>query len=334
MGDIVIVDGNNLAHRCRHAFSLTTPAGLDCSVTYGFLSVLKSYLEAFNTTACIVCWDGGIPKYRREAVEEYKANRTHGDMLEYQDFLRQLDEVHTLLRMMGILSVRRRGSEADDLMYHAAMMTHFHYDNVAVVSSDRDMYQVVNISNNVFVWNPDKKERRDKAWVENEYGIPSESYTHWRALQGDSSDNVAGVVGIGEKTATKLFQQFGSLVGITNAVHGDNPVGTITGKTGERIKLFGSHRLTMNVLVMVLAFDRTGARHALWQASKHFQTFDQKKFKLYLMSQAFISLAHPNYYDALRKLECPVMSTDMRIPLVLPRERKPVENELTEQESA
>lgn len=333
MGDIVIVDGNNLAHKCKHVFNLTTPEGMDCSVTYGFLSVLKSYLAAFDTEACIVCWDGGIPQYRRKAVEEYKANRTRGDMLEYQDFLRQLKDLRSVLRMMGVLSVRSTGSEADDLMYHAAQMAHSNYDNVAVISSDKDMLQVVNISNNVFVWNPEKKEVRDKAWVEEEYGIPSEKYAHWRALQGDSSDNVEGVVGIGEKTATKLFQKYKSLTGILNAANGDNPEGTIGGKTGENIKLFGSYRMTMNVLVMVLAFDRTGARHALWQAVQDFQEADIRKFKLYLMSQAFVSLAHADYYISLRNLSQPQLDTNMRMPLTLPKDRRPVEHVL-EREAA
>lgn len=137
---LLIIDGNNLAHRARHSFNLSN-AGVDTSVIYGFLHVLTSYMRRYNPDAILVAWDYGIPEFRRVAVPEYKANRKHDDDPEdYQDFLRQMRELSSILPKCGILSVRHSGAEADDIMSQASQLS---VDEAYIITSDKDLLQCV-----------------------------------------------------------------------------------------------------------------------------------------------------------------------------------------------
>lgn len=319
MSTLLIVDGNNIAHRVRYKFDLSNN-GVDVSVTFGFLKVLLSYISKTRPEAVMVAWDGGIPNYRREKVPSYKSNRDHGahDPLAYQDFIRQMDElIEVSLPLMGVLAVRKRYVEADDLAYHAAFMASLsgHYKRIIVASADEDLMQVVNIPGCV-VLNPNKNELRGAQWIESELGIPPTSFAHWKALQGDSSDNIPGVVGIGPKTASKLFQEFGSLSGIVNAASGSNPVGKIEGKLKESILSFGFEQLSRNVHTIVLAYDRTGARQQILNENWFWEPANVKEFKKYLLQNAFISIMDGSTFSKIKELKKPVFATDLRVPVI------------------
>lgn len=328
METLLILDGNNLAYRCRYAFDLSN-AGVDVSVTYGFLRTLFGYMRDFRPSSVIVCWDAGIPDYRRVRMPSYKTNRvrTEEDMLARQDFNRQIDELHGFaLPLIGVATVKRFSIEADDLAYHAALMASEHYDRIIVVSADADLLQCTLIGDNIFVLSPSKNELRGADYISNEHGIDPLLYVHWRALQGDSSDNIPGVVGIGPKTATKLFQQFRSLTGIFNAATGDNPIGKIEGKIGENIRAFGLSGLTANVYVMNLTYDRVGVRLALYEELTYYQRADRKEMKKYFMRNAFVSLMEPDVYRAATRLAEPTLDFEtIRMPLAC-GSRYPVED--------
>lgn len=316
----IIIDGNNLAYRCKHVFSLSNN-GVDVSITYGFLKVLSSYLQKFKATSVIVCWDGGIPEFRRFAVPEYKANRhLDDDPIEREDFHRQVNELHRILPMMGIVSIKTPCVEADDLMYHASVLCKGH---CIIVSSDKDMFQALS-DFGVEVYNPYRETLYDVDKFETEYGISIHDYIDWRALQGDSSDNISGVPGIGEKTATKLFHEFGTLTGIVNAALGINPTGKLSGALSANISNFGFTRIANNVLVMALYFDRTGSRDIIMDACDSHTTADRKISKRYLYDNNFTSLFTTFLVD-ISKLQAPELSISnkMRIPIVYPCKRKP-----------
>ena len=315
----LLIDGNNLAHRCRHVFSLSN-RGEDVSVKFGFLKVLQSLMRKFKPSSVIVCWDGGVPDIRVKAVPEYKASRDHGDPLEYEDFIRQINELITYsLPMMGIVCARRPGVEADDLLYHASRML---ADDSVIVTSDKDLLQAV--GNGVKVHNPARDTTYDVETLKEEIGIGVMNYVDWRAIQGDGSDNIPGVPGIGEKTATKLFQQWGSLTGIFNAAAGINPKGTIDGKLGDNIRAFGIHRVFQNVFVMGLYFDRIGARKEIIESCARYSHCNLQMAKRYLLSNAFVSLADSSFLGLVYKLKRPELNVQgMRIPVV-PCKRKPI----------
>jgi len=317
---ILIIDGNNLAYRCKHVFSLSNQ-GVDVSITYGFLKVLSSYLQKFSATSVIVCWDGGIPEFRRTAVPEYKANRhLDDDPVERAEFHRQVNELHSILPMMGIVSIKAPCIEADDLMYHASVLCNGY---CIIVSSDKDMFQALS-DFGVDVYNPYREKLYDVEKFENEYGISIHSYIDWRALQGDSSDNIAGVPGIGEKTATKLFKEFGTLTGIMNAAIGINPNGKLSGTLAANISNFGFTRVANNVLVMALYFDRTGSRDIIIGECDSHTIADRKAAKRYLYDNNFTSL-FSNFLVDISKLQAPELSipNTTRIPIVYSCKRKP-----------
>jgi 5'-3' exonuclease len=142
------------------------------------------------------------------------------------------------------------------------------------------------------VYNPTKEKLITPANFEAEVGIDACRFIDWKALQGDSSDNIPGVAGIGEKTATKLFNELKTLTGITNAAIGKNPNGK--GKMSDKIALsivsFGFERICKNIFVMALYADRVGARQALTDAVMGWKPGDPKRLKKYIMMNAFVSL--------------------------------------------
>lgn len=317
---LMLIDGNNMAHRARHAYNLSNH-GTDVSVTYGVLSMINSLLSRYKVDHLAVCWDGGVPEHRRKAIPEYKANRhVNEDPMEYEDLVRQMRELSDYaFPMMGIMSVRREGAEADDLMYHMSKMV---AGEVIIVTTDKDLIQAVD--DRVSVLNPFHNALYDPAMVEDVYGVPVKLFIDWRALQGDSSDNIPGVTGIGEKTATKLFQEYGSLTAITNAAVGRNPSKNLNGKIATNITSFGFERICKNIFVMALYADRVGARRAIIEAVDNYRPADPVRVKKYFLRNAFASLIGGPFVSRLGRLSSPqIVIGDMKIPVV-PTIRRPV----------
>jgi DNA polymerase-1 len=267
----------------------------------------------------IVAWDGGIPEFRREKLPSYKSNRHVDDEDAYRDFIRQMNELRTeALPLSGVLSVMRRGVEADDIMYQAAYISNYvHYDKIIIVSGDEDMIQAVKLDK-TYVYNTSKKVLINHSWVKKEFGIPVEKYVHWRALQGDSSDNIKGVPGIGPKRATEFFQKYSSLSGIINA--------PIRGKIGENIREFGIEGLSRNVYVMALYADRTGSRLSLYDDAEHYESANIKVLKQYMIRNEFIALMEGSFFKPLRELAKPKFALGYRTPVVCCR-RFPIEED-------
>lgn len=297
MDKLLIIDGNNLAHRCKHVFSLSN-AGDDVSVLYGFLSVLTSYLRNFQPSAMMVAWDGGTPAYRTRLMPSYKATRNHGDPLEYEIFKAQLNKLQTILPSFGVISVQNFGSEADDLMFHASRISNI--DDIIIISNDRDMLQAINAKTSVYL--PSSKTGGtlvSKTEVEKYIPVRFSSYLDWRAIQGDSSDNIIGVRMVGEQTATKLFQEYGSLTNIMDAASS----GKLTAKLGQNIVEFGTERLLNNIQVMSLWKDKTGAKQAIANAVSMWTPFSLAICKKFLFKNAFVSLMQSDVYRLFGNLQ-------------------------------
>lgn len=308
----LIVDGNNLAHRCAHVFSLSNK-GEDVSVTYGFLRTLSSYISKFSASSVTVCWDGGTPLFRKARLPEYKAHRVHSDDFDYDDFLRQIGVLEQILPLCGILSVRRVHTEADDLMYHASRI---YMDDRIIITTDKDLLQALMVG--VYVYSPTKDVIYDVSSMEKEYGIDWFRYLDWRALQGDDSDNIPGIPGVGEKTATKLIAEFGDISGVYNASIGNNPKGYLSDKLAERIKSFGLNKLISNIYVSALYCDRVGAKRSLVDAVYGYSEADVKQVKRFIVQNGFTSLLENGFLGSIRKLGAPeLLQTQFRIPSIM-----------------
>lgn len=311
MRTLLLLDGNNAAHKARHTFSLAAPNGDDVSVVFGFLNSLRFGLKMFKPEACIIAWDGRIPRFRRMMVPSYKVKRKAKEDESYPIFLEQLRELQEILSLTGTVNVYRPSMEADDLLYHAAFLAKGKYDRIIIVTDDADLFQAVQIPN-VFVYSSRKDTLIDQGYVKEEYGVEINQYVYWKALQGDVSDNIGGVPGIGPVRATKLFQKYKTLSIILEAA----AKGEIKGKLGKNIREFGLEDISKNIYIMSLSEDRTGARKGLLEEVKEFAPLDVKRFKKRLFSRNFISIMDAGFFRDLGKLKAPDLKVDVRAPVI------------------
>jgi DNA polymerase-1 len=224
MGTYIVVDGNSLTYRAFFALptDMATASGQVTNAVFGFTSMLINVLKDHKPDGVLVAFDRPEPTFRHESEPEYKAQRTAAP-----DILRQqMGLVREVLDAIGITSVDRAGWEADDLIATAVDLLVGEGHDVIIVTGDRDSYQLVADPHVKVLYN-----RRgvsdyafyDEAGIEEKTGVTPALYPQYAALRGDTSDNLPGVPGVGEKTAAKLINQYGGLDGIFANVDAQTP---------------------------------------------------------------------------------------------------------------
>lgn len=208
---LLLIDGHSALFRSFYALpELTTSRGQPVNAVYGFARTLLMALREYPSKYVAVAFDAGGKTLRHEAYAEYKATRK-----EMPDPLKsQLPPVKGLVEALGIVRLEREGYEADDIMATLSRLAERRGLQVLNLTGDKDMAQLV--SDRVFLLKPgrrptDRLELLDRKGVVERYGVPPERIVDLLALVGDAIDNVPGVKGIGEKTARKLLEQYGSL---------------------------------------------------------------------------------------------------------------------------
>ena len=181
---VLIIDSMNMIHRARYGFGKG-----ENNVTFGFFRCLKSEIKRHEAEAVYIVLEG-FPRHRKEIYESYKGNRKKETD---SNFIRQRDEIFELCKSLPVYIVRHPDFECDDVISMLCRKIHVN-DNVTICSSDSDFIQLLDMPN-VKLWNPVRKKFIDKWPVD---------YCTWKSLKGDATDNIAGVKGIGEKTAYKL----------------------------------------------------------------------------------------------------------------------------------
>lgn len=207
---LVVIDGHSLLYRGFYATRpLTTSDGRPTNAVYSFTNMLLSLLEQVKPDSIIVAFDAPAPTFRHEAFVEYKAHRRETP----DDFRPQVPMTQALLEAMGIPVLVEEGLEADDLVGSLTKFALDHGYEVLIFTGDRDQLQLV--GEHVRVCAPlrgvSDLKIFDAQAVREHYGIDPEQIPDLKALQGDPSDNIPGVPGVGEKTAVKLLQQFGTV---------------------------------------------------------------------------------------------------------------------------
>ncbi len=215
---LLLFDGNALVHRAFHALPpLTQPkTGELVNAVYGFASTLLKVFTDFKPTHWAVAFDRPTPTFRHEMFEDYKAQRPAAP----EELKSQIRKVHQLVDAFHIPVFEIDGFEADDVLGTLSKQADEQGIETVIVTGDNDMLQ--SVLPRVKALAP----RRgftdtvlyDEQTVEQKYGIKPEQLPDLKALVGDVSDNIPGLPGIGEKTATKLLQQYGSLQGIYNHI--------------------------------------------------------------------------------------------------------------------
>jgi DNA polymerase-1 len=209
---LVLLDGHSLAYRAFFALpsDLQTTTGQLTNVVYGFTTMLVKLFGDFSPDRIAVCFDLGRPAYRHDVYDGYKANRRTSP----DEFNSQMPLVREVLAALRIPVVEVAGYEADDLIATLVGQARAEELPVLVVTGDRDNLQLIDDAADVRVM----MTRRgitdtavyDEAAVQERYGVPPGRYIDVAALRGDPSDNLPGVPGVGDKTATKLVQAYGT----------------------------------------------------------------------------------------------------------------------------
>ena len=215
--ELFLIDGNSLAYRAFFALpeSISTSTGQPTNAIFGFASMLVKILTDYDPKATVVVWDAGSSG-RKEVYPEYKAQRRgRPDLLK-----EQWPHFEPLVDAFGYRNVSLAGYEADDVIASIAERAKAAGVPVMVVTGDRDAYQLVDDGVRIMTTSRGITDTRiyDRAGVVERYGIGPELVPDFIGLKGDTSDNIPGVPGIGDKTAAALLQAHGSLEGVLGNV--------------------------------------------------------------------------------------------------------------------
>ncbi|MBN2418707.1 MAG: DNA polymerase I [Deltaproteobacteria bacterium] len=203
---IYLVDGNSYIYRAYHAIGyLSNSKGLRTNAIFGFTKMLLKLFDDKNPEYAAVALDSKGPTFRHEIYDQYKATRPPMP----DDLIEQLPYIKSIIQWLGVKMIEMPGYEADDIIGTLAKKGEEKGYNVVVVTGDKDFRQI--ISDKTSLWDTMKDKVTDLDALHMEYGLEPAQIIDLMGLSGDTSDNVPGVKGVGEKTALTLIQDFGSL---------------------------------------------------------------------------------------------------------------------------
>src|SRR4051794_22661475 len=216
--ELFLIDGNSLAYRAFFALpeTISTSKGFPTNAIFGFASMLVKILTEYGPKATLVVWDAGMSG-RGDISEDYKAQRRpRPDLLQ-----EQWPHLQPLVEAFGYQNVRIQGYEADDVISTLALQAREKGIDVMIVTGDRDMFQMT-AQPGIRVMATSRGITDTKIYdgeaVKDRYGIGPELIPDFYGLKGDTSDNIPGVPGIGDKTASDLLQRFGSLENVLASI--------------------------------------------------------------------------------------------------------------------
>lgn len=207
---MLLIDGNSLLHRAFHALPpLRTSKGVPTNAVYGFLNMLLRILQEEQPDYVAVAFDKKGPTFRHEEFVEYKSTRPPTP----EELIGQFDLLKEILKAMNITFFEIDGYEADDIIGTISKKGEKEGISSIIVTGDKDELQLISRNIKVLVTRKGISdiEAYDLEKINSKYGISPEAITDLKGLMGDKSDNIPGIPGIGEKTAAKLLQEFGSL---------------------------------------------------------------------------------------------------------------------------
>ena len=206
MKHVFLVDGSGFIFRAFHALPpMTRPDGTPVNAVYGFCTMLMKLLEDTDADHIAVLFDTSRKTFRSDLYPEYKAHRPPPP----EELVPQFDLIREAVRAFNLPCIELEGYEADDLIATYAKQAAAEGAQVTVVSSDKDLMQLVD--DHISMLDPIKLQTLGREAVEAKFGVPPDKVVDVQALAGDSTDNVPGVPGIGIKTAAQLILEYGDL---------------------------------------------------------------------------------------------------------------------------
>ena len=237
MDKFVLVDGNSIMNRAFYGIMgsrmLTTKDGKYTNAVYGFLAILFKLLEDVEPKYIAVAFDLKAPTARHKMYEGYKANRKGMP----DELAEQMPMIKEILHAMNIDIVEMEGYEADDVLGTLSCYGEKQGLDVIILSGDRDTFQLA--TDKVTIRIPHTKagksetDEYDREKIKEKYGLEPKQLIEVKGLQGDTSDNIPGVPGVGEKTALKLIQEYGSIDNLYKKIESGED--DLRGKQREKI---------------------------------------------------------------------------------------------------
>lgn len=292
---IVLIDANAIVHRAFHALPpLATEKGELVNAVYGFTTMLLKVLDDLKPDYIAVAYDKPGKTFRHEAYEEYKAKRIKGPRELYD----QIPKTQEVVKSFDIPFFEKVGFEADDIIGSLAKTAETHNLDAIIVTGDMDELQLVTKNIKVFTMRrgfSDTVLYDEKAVLE-KYGFGPEKLVDYKALRGDPSDNIPGVAGIGEKTATDLIKEFGT---IENVYKNLSKIPEKIGKKleAEKDTAFLSKRLAKIIVDMKIDFNLKKLKLEPFNQKKVVELFERFNFKSLikrLFGEAKLDLDIPN----------------------------------------
>ncbi|MBN7528117.1 DNA polymerase I [Mycobacteroides abscessus subsp. abscessus] len=277
---LLLLDGNSLAFRAFYALpaeNFKTQSGLTTNAVYGFTSMLINLLRDEAPTHVAAAFDVSRKTFRSDRYPEYKATRSATP----DEFRGQIDITKEVLQALGITVLAEEGFEADDIIATLATRGQAEGFKVFVVTGDRDSLQLVN--EDVTVLYPRKGvsdlTRFTPEAVVEKYGLTPSQYPDFAALRGDPSDNLPGIPGVGEKTASKWILEYGSLQELVDKAD------TVRGKVGDSLRanlasVILNRELTDLVRTVPLPYVPAQLALAPWDRDQIHRLFDDLEFRV------------------------------------------------------
>jgi DNA polymerase-1 len=311
---IVILDSHAIIHRAYHALpSFVNSAGEPTGALYGLLSMLLRIIEMFKPNQIVAAFDLPKPTFRHQVYDAYKAGRAKTD----DELVLQLQSARTLFEIFGIPVLDAEGFEADDVVGTLAKKLIDPSWRVIIASGDMDTLQLVE-GDRITVFTLRKGVTDtvlyDEKAVEARYGFSPEQLIDYKGLRGDPSDNIIGIPGIGEKTATTLIQTFGTIEGIYKALEKNDEKTKACFKEikiTDRIQTLLREHKDDALFSKTLATIRTDAPIAFEPQSDYHRNLDEARSMEYLHHMEFKSLiprVKKLFFEAV-----PVEKADTRI---------------------
>ena len=208
MKKLLVIDGNSILNRAFYGIRLlTNKNGLYTNAVYGMANIIERQIESIKPDYCVVAFDLKAPTFRHKAYDGYKANRKGMP----EELAVQLPYAKKCMEYMGCKVLSVEGYEADDILGTLSCMAAREGIKAYILTGDRDSLQLIDDNVNVLLVKTKETLCFDRALFKETYGVDPEQFVDVKALMGDTSDNIPGVAGIGEKTALKLISEFGSI---------------------------------------------------------------------------------------------------------------------------
>jgi DNA polymerase-1 len=220
MKKFIIIDGNAYVYRSYYAIpALFSYDRQQVNAVYGFMKFLFKIISKFSPDYIAVCFDHPSETFRKKIFKDYKKNRKPID----ESLKNQMLISKKAVNILNIKMIEKQGYEADDLIATLAKIGRKNHLQIIIVTGDKDIFQLIDCTN-ILIWNDSKNIICDENWIKIRYqNIEPNKLVDVFSIMGDSSDNICGINGIGEKTALKFVKKFGSVENILSEKYDISP---------------------------------------------------------------------------------------------------------------